>query len=176
MCSVEGWAADAAVRRESVMRSRERLVHGVVVVLVQGRESRRRVAPHLVLLLLPPLSGGHHGIGAGLVRGVVQEGTDVVDEQRVERFRDPLLVREFQRALKWDPAVSWLAPPEQRELEYSPDALQVHRPNLHHMSHLLALEDAISPAPSHARNIQELGAIDHVIICVCISAVHGSRA
>lgn len=176
MRSVKSWAPDAAVRGEGVVRSRERLVHGVVVMLVQRRESRCRVAPHLVLLLLPPLCSGHHGIGAGLVRRVVQKGTDVVDEQRVERFCDPLLVGEFKRTLEWDPEVLWLASPEQRRLEYSPDALQMHRPNLHHMPHFLALENSISPAPSHARNIQELSAIDHVIICLCISAVPSSGA
>ena len=38
------------------------------------------------------------------------------------------------------------------------------------MSHLLALKNAISPTPRHARNVQELGAVDHVIICIRISA------
>src|SRR5260370_35499407 len=59
---------------------------------------------------------------------------------------------------------------EPQGLAYSPDALQMHWPNLHNMPHLFALENTISPASSHARNVQEFGAIDHVIICLRISA------
>jgi hypothetical protein len=83
MRSVKGWAADAGVRREGIVWTRQRLAHGVMVVLVQRRQSRRRVISHLILLLLSPLRSGHHGIRASLIRWVVQKGTDVVDKQRV---------------------------------------------------------------------------------------------
>ena len=46
----------------------------------------------------------------------------------------------------------------------SPDTLEVHRPNFHHMSDLLALENAISSPPSHARHVEQLGAIYHVVV------------
>ena len=45
-----------------------------------------------------------------------------------------------------------------------PNTLQVHRPNFHHVSDFLAFENAVSPPPSHAGNIEQLGAINHMII------------
>lgn len=83
MGSIEGGPADATMRGERVVRSWQRLVHRVVVVLVQRREPRRGVAPHLILLLLSPLGSSHHGIGASLVGGVVEESANVVDKERV---------------------------------------------------------------------------------------------
>jgi hypothetical protein len=94
------------------------------VVLMKGRETWARVIPHLILLLLPPLRSGHHGICAGLVCWVVQEGTNIVHKQRVEGFSDPLLVGKFERALKWNPVpFSSVQGKNRGNLSYSPDAL-----------------------------------------------------
>lgn len=46
-----------------------------------------------------------------------------------------------------------------------PHALEMHWANLDHMSDLLALENTISPTTGHAGDIEELGAIDHVVVC-----------
>lgn len=93
-------------------------------MLVQRGQSGARVIPHLILLLLSPLCSGHHGIRAVLVGRVVQESTDVVDKKRVEGLGDPLLVRELERALEWNPVQS---PSVLRSghacSQYSPDAL-----------------------------------------------------
>jgi len=45
-----------------------------------------------------------------------------------------------------------------------PDTFQMHWANLHYMLLLLAFENAVTPASSHARNIEELGTIDHMVI------------
>lgn len=48
--------------------------------------------------------------------------------------------------------------------KYSPDALQVHRTDLDDIPSLLTLEDTVTTPTSHACDIEQLGAIDHVII------------
>lgn len=48
--------------------------------------------------------------------------------------------------------------------ETVPDALEVHWADLHHMSRLLALENTITSTASHTRDVQQLCAIDHVIV------------
>lgn len=53
----------------------------------------------------------------------------------------------------------------QRGRRNSPDALEMHRANLYDVPDLLALENAVTAPASHASNIQQLGAIDHVIVC-----------
>lgn len=40
----------------------------------------------------------------------------------------------------------------------------MHRPDLHHVANLLTLQDTISTAPGHSRDVQKLGPIDHVVI------------
>ena len=48
--------------------------------------------------------------------------------------------------------------------DHLPDAFEVHGPDLDHMPHLLALQDAVATTSGHSRDIQQLGAVDHVII------------
>ena len=60
-----------------------------------------------VLLPLIGTAGGHGCIANGLpslVRGMVQQRTDVVYEQRVKHLGDLLLVGEVQRAIEGNPA------------------------------------------------------------------------
>ena len=45
-----------------------------------------------------------------------------------------------------------------------PNALQVHRANFDDIACLFTLENSVASATSHTSNIQELGAIDHVVI------------
>jgi hypothetical protein len=45
-----------------------------------------------------------------------------------------------------------------------PDTLQMHRANLHNMSNFLALENSVTAATRHSRNVQKFCAVDHVVI------------
>jgi hypothetical protein len=49
----------------------------------------------------------------------------------------------------------------------------MHGPDLDNMSHLLALEDTIPTASRHTSNVEEFGAINHVIIWFGRSAKTG---
>jgi hypothetical protein len=59
----------------------------------------------LLLLLWPASShgGAAHAPLASLVRGVVEQSSNVVDEKRVEKLSDSLLVREVQCTVKGYP-------------------------------------------------------------------------
>lgn len=52
----------------------------------------------------------------------------------------------------------------------SPDALEVHGADLDDVSCLLALQDAVAAATGHASNIEEFGAVDHVVILAARNA------
>lgn len=45
----------------------------------------------------------HDRVGSVLVGGVVQQSANIVHEERIQKIRDLLLVRELQSALEWDP-------------------------------------------------------------------------
>jgi hypothetical protein len=45
-----------------------------------------------------------------------------------------------------------------------PDAFQVHGPYLYYMLLFLGLEDTVSATSCHACDVEELGAIDHVVV------------
>lgn len=79
----------------------------VVMMLLNGGQPRGtglRSSAHLVLFLLAAFSSSHDLVGAGLVRGVVQQSTNVVNEQRVQELCDLLLVGEVECPLKRNPA------------------------------------------------------------------------
>ena len=48
--------------------------------------------------------------------------------------------------------------------ENTPDTFEVHRADLDDMSGLLALQDTITAASRHARHIEQLSAVDHVVV------------
>jgi hypothetical protein len=52
----------------------------------------------------------------------------------------------------------------ERRKVHSPHALQVHRPDLDHSLLLLGFEDAIAAAARHLGHVQELSAIDHMVV------------
>tara|TARA_R110002003_G_scaffold391_18_gene19549 strand:+ start:922 stop:1269 length:348 start_codon:yes stop_codon:yes gene_type:complete len=68
-------------------------------------------------------------------------------EQRIQRLGDLLLVRKLQGTLEWDP-----------------NAFEVHRTDFNHMSTLLTHQHAVSSASCYSGHIEQLGAVDHVII------------
>lgn len=70
-----------------------------------------------------------------------------MNEKRVQEFCDLLLVREVQRAIEWDP-----------------DTFQVHRTDFDNVTRLLALQDTITTSTRHASDVQQFGAVDHVVV------------
>lgn len=56
----------------------------------------------------------------------------------------------------------------ERRKVHSPHALQVHRPDLDHSLLLLGFEDAIAAAARHLGHVQELSAIDHMVVWYCV--------
>jgi hypothetical protein len=54
-----------------------------------------------------------------------------------------------------------MSSPEQGNL---PNTLEMHGADLNDMARLLAFQYAVTPTSCHSRNIQKLGAVDHVIV------------
>lgn len=46
-----------------------------------------------------------------------------------------------------------------------PDTLEMHGSNLDNVAHFFALENAISSTAGHTSYVQELRAVDHVVVC-----------
>ncbi len=45
-----------------------------------------------------------------------------------------------------------------------PDSFQMHWADLDHVLLLLTLENAVTSASCHTSNVEELGAVDHVVV------------
>lgn len=94
---------------------------------------------------------------------MVEQSSDVMHEKRVEKLCNLLLVREVQRALKWDPvrvsALKALQPKSDL-----PDTFEVHWSYLHDVARLLAFQDTIATPTRHARDVEQLRAVYHVVI------------
>lgn len=82
-----------------------------------------------------------------VVDGVVEKLLNVRDKQRVEHVDDPFPLSKRQRSLV-----------------RNPHALEMHGANLDHVSDFLRLENAVPSASCHSHNIEQLGAVDHVVI------------
>lgn len=52
-----------------------------------------------------------------------------------------------------------------------PDTLQVHGANFHDVANLLTLQDSIPSTTGHTGNVEQLGAVDHVVVCETISLI-----
>lgn len=101
------------------------------------------------------LSCGSYGRVAKLwVRRVVQNALDIGHEQRIKKVYDAFLVRKIESPVIGDP-----------------DALEVHGTGLHNVSTSLALQQAIAPTSSHSSHVQQLRAIDHIIVLSSRNAV-----
>jgi len=88
----------------------------------------------------------------------------MVHEERVEQICDLFFVCEVKCPFERDPGLTSLAVwhfPFELDL---PAALQVHRANLDHVSRLLGLEDAVSPAAGHPCHGQEFGPVDEMVV------------
>ena len=84
---------------DAVARRHHAAAHTVVMM-----QWGRWLAAHvLVLLQAATFSRRHNGIGAVLICRVIEKSTNVVDEKRVKKLGDSLLVREVQRTVKGYP-------------------------------------------------------------------------
>ncbi|KAI3481787.1 hypothetical protein L1887_55634 [Cichorium endivia] len=109
--------------------------------------TRARKARSALSLGLALLSGGNHGRGARVVVRVVEERLNVGLKERVERVGNAVLLGELLGTRKRDP-----------------DTFEVHGADLDDDALLLVLEDAVTLAARHAAHVQELGAVDHVVV------------
>ena len=50
-----------------------------------------------------------------------------------------------------------------------PNAFQMHRTDLDHMSRLFALQDSVSATSCHPSDIQQFSSVDHVVVCKPVS-------
>jgi hypothetical protein len=83
-----------------------RVAHGVVMSESWWLRACRRA--HVVRLLLWPTSSHRsstHASLTSLVSRVVEQRSNVVDEERVKQLRDSLFVREIQRAVEGYPVL-----------------------------------------------------------------------
>ena len=101
-----------------------------------------------------------------LVGGMVEQGSDVVYEERIELFGNLLFVRELKSTLEWNPVFSQCCSKHDVTLSV-PDTLEMHWTYLDYVSRLLALENTISASSGHASNIEQFCAVDHVIVWEC---------
>ena len=145
-----------------------RVAHRVVMSESWWLRAGRRA--HVVRLLLWPTRSHRsstHASLTSLVSRVVEQSSNVVDEERVKQLCNSLFVREIQRAVEGYPVVVIVSPARKKKgivSQNSPDAFQMHRTNLHYMSSFLALENTVTTTPRHASNVQQLRAVDHVVV------------
>lgn len=114
MGAVESGTAHVGMGRQRLLRSRQ--AHRVVMVLLNRRQTRGAVlgsTAHLALFCLTAFGSSHYLIGASLVRRVVEQSANVVDEEGIEQFGDLLLVCKVQSSLKRDPVIFPLVRPSQ---------------------------------------------------------------
>jgi hypothetical protein len=78
---------------------------------------------------------------------MIKQCSNVVDEQRIQLLCNLLLVGKLKSSLK-----------------RNPDTLEMHWADLNDVTRLFALQYAVSTASCHSRDVQQLGAVDHVII------------
>jgi len=101
---------------------------------------------------------------ACLICWVVQQSTDIVNEQRVQKLGDFLFVREVQRAIEGYPVIVSITFFELQNRIGLPDTFQVHWTNLYNVSSLLTLQDTIATSTCHSGNVQQFCAVDHMVV------------
>lgn len=106
MSSVNTRSSSGRMRCHRLRLANTRVAHRMVV-RESGwlRAGRRTHVVRLLLLLWPASShgGATHAPLASLVGRVVKQSANVVDEKRVKKLGDSLLVREVQRTVKGYP-------------------------------------------------------------------------
>lgn len=113
MRAIDSGSPRRGIRLNGVRRLRHGSPNGVAhrMVMMQRRRLRRR-RPNTISLILHrvrstvTVNSSHGGCSyrcPRLVRGVIEQCSNIVDEERVELLRDLLLVCEFKCSLKRDP-------------------------------------------------------------------------
>jgi hypothetical protein len=94
---------------------------------------------------------------------MVKQGSDIVDKERIQLLGNLFLVGELERAFERDPSniSNWHV---LRWQMYSPNTLQMHRPDLDNMPGLLALQNSIPASTGHSCYVEQLRAVDHVVV------------
>lgn len=120
-------------------------------------------------VLSPALSCSHHRIGSVGVRGVIKQGTNVMNKQRIQKLSNFLLVREVQCTIEWYPEEPRVSLNEGEGSFFTrngnlPHSLEMHWSNFDHMPNLFTLQNPITSSPSHSSNVQQLGTVDHMVI------------
>lgn len=173
MCSIQTGPSCTWMRRDGVwwlghVRA-DGVVHGMVVVQRRRLGSLRTAHALLLLILLPAtfrrVGCSHDRIRSGLVGWVVEQCADVMHEQRVKQLCDLFLVRKIQCTFERDPAAI-SAPSRYSACEACniPNPFEMHGSDFDDMSHLLALQDAISSTSSHSSNVEKFGTVDHMVV------------
>lgn len=76
-------------------------------MLLNRRQARRRGGrANLALLLFAALSCSHDLASTGLVRGMIEQSSNVVHKQWIEHFRDLFLVGEVKSPFIRNPKIS----------------------------------------------------------------------
>lgn len=89
-----------------------------------------------------------------------------MNKEWIQLLGNLLFVCELECALEGDPVRRSTSANHELYPGNLPDTLEMHWPYLDDMAGLLAFQDTISAAPSHTGHIQQLGSVDHVIICL----------
>lgn len=98
-------------------------------------------------LRLSLLSSSNDGRSSGVVVRVVQERLDVGLKERVECISDAVLLGQLLGTGKRDP-----------------NTLEMHGANLDNDALLFIFENTVSLAARHAADVEQLGAVDHVVV------------
>jgi len=100
---------------------------------------------------------------------VIEQSANIVHKQGIQCLRDLLLVGKVKSAIEWDPGQLLAYDMVQRSVASSPNALEMHGAYFDHGASLLTLEDAVTSTAGHASHVQELGAVDHMIVWLNVS-------
>ena len=135
------------------------------MMVSQGRRLCCRWHPTLLLLIGQPTTVCHSldSTGSIIVCGVVQQSTDVMHEKRIQSLSNLLFVCKIQSSVIGNPVYGQLRVSSTSEV-FSPDAFQVHWTNFDNVSGLFALQDPVTTTTGHTSDVQELGAVYHMII------------
>lgn len=117
-----------------------------LVVLRSRHGGLLLLQPHLIHLLFPLCSSQHLHCSRE-VCWVVDEGLDICDKERVKNVDNVLACRKLEGALVGNP-----------------NALEVHGADLDNVAHFFALENAVAAATRHPGHVEQLGAVDHVVV------------
>lgn len=89
-------------------------------------------------------------------------------EKRVKELGNFFLVGELQSPFVRNPVVSRSAHRSgclTLSIINIPDSLQMHGSYFYHMTDFFTLENSIAATAGHTRDIQQLCAIDHLVVC-----------